>query len=334
MEARVNALVAAFVDDVLGCDPNSDEYRGRVTDIAGIGAREIAATSQMSRRSLDRPMRGLRGSLGAKSPLAKDLAELRRIFDDLDPARYDLDEPGPRRVLGVIPAGNRLRAYVDRYAQAQDRIDEIVASLEEGNSGLRQENAAIDQEQRSLRMQIESLRQYAFMTERLDATLDARLAAIDATDPGRATALREDILLPVRIRRRDILTQLAVVSQGYAALGIVKRTNDDLIGAVRAATTTTVAAVRTAALVAQAIANRRAVEEQIDAVNDAIDGMGEGGPSRIDVDALQRSWTSVFTALDQINSYRRSALASMPAAVAALSAPVSQDAKDAAQRLG
>ena len=155
VEAQVNALVAAFVDDVLRSDIDGDEFRGRVTSVAGIGAREIATTSQMSRRFLDRPLHGLRGSLGAKSPLAKDLAELRRIFDDLDPARYDLDEPGPRRVLGVIPAGNRLAAYVERYAQAQERIDEIIASLEEGNSGLRQENAVIDQEQRSLRMQIE-----------------------------------------------------------------------------------------------------------------------------------------------------------------------------------
>jgi uncharacterized protein YaaN involved in tellurite resistance len=175
-------------------------------------------------------------------------------------------------------------------------------------------------------MQIESLRQYAFMTERLDETLDTRIAAIEATDPGRATALREDILLPVRVRHRDILTQLAVVSQGYAALGIVKRTNDDLIAAVRAATTTTIAAVRTAALVAQAIGNRRAIGEQIDAANEALGGLGEGGPSRVDVDALQRSWTSVFTALDQIDSYRRSALASMPAAVAPPSMPATADA--------
>ena len=155
------------------------------------------------------------------------------------------------------------------------------------------------------------------MTERLDESLDARIAAIDATDPRRATALREDVLLPVRVRRRDILTQLAVVSQGYAALGIIKRTNDDLIGAVRAATTTTVAAVRTAALVAQAIANRRAVEEGLDAIDDALDGKVEDGPSGIRPGRVAASWTSAFTALDQIDTFRRSALASMPAAVAA-----------------
>ena len=55
---------------------------------------------------------------------------------------------------------------------------------------------------------------------------------------------------------------------------------------------------------------------------------------RIDLDALQRSWTSAFTALDQIDSYRRSALASMPAAVAALSAPVTPEPQDSALRLG
>ena len=87
VEAQVNALVAAFVDDVLTSDIDGDAFRGRVTSVAGIGAREIATTSQMSRRFLDRPLHGLRGSLGAKSPLAKDLAELRRIFDNLDPER-------------------------------------------------------------------------------------------------------------------------------------------------------------------------------------------------------------------------------------------------------
>ena len=305
-----------------------------MTSVAGIGAREIATTSQMSRRFLDRPLHGLRGNLGAKSPLAKDLAELRRIFDDLDPARYDLDEPGPRRLLGVIPAGDRLTAYVDRYAQAQERIDEIIASLEEGNSGLRQENAVIDQEQRSLRMQMESLRQYAFMTERLDESLDARIAAIDATDPRRATALREDVLLPVRVRRRDILTQLAVVSQGYAALGIIKRTNDDLIGGGprrnddHGCRRPDRGAGRPgdrepASRRGGTRRHRRCARRQ-----------GDDGPSAVDLDALQRSWTSVFTALDQIDSYRRSALASMPAAVATLSAPVSPDAKDSALRLG
>ena len=68
-----------------------------------------------------------------------------------------------------------------------------------------------------------------------------------------ADAVRADALFPVRQRRQDIMTQMAVSVQGYMALDLVRRNNLELIRGVDRAQTTTVAALRTAVIVSQAL---------------------------------------------------------------------------------
>ena len=76
------------------------------------------------------------------------------------------------------------------------------------------------------------LRQYAYLAQRLDDALTARIAAIEATDPERAKVLKEDMLFSVRQKNQDLLTQLAVSVQGYLALDIIRRNNLELIKGV------------------------------------------------------------------------------------------------------
>ena len=60
------------------------------------------------------------------------------------------------------------------------------------------------------------LNQYVYIAERLDAQLAARIAELEATDPVKAKALREDVLFYVRQKHQDLLTQLAVSIQSYS----------------------------------------------------------------------------------------------------------------------
>lgn len=337
---RIERMVGAFVEGLASTDVHSDEYRRGVADINGIGQREIVATSEMSNRLLDRPVRAMNGILEGKAPVSKSLIDLRHSVEDLNPARYDLSRGGPRKVLGVIPFGDRLRSYFDRYEKAQGHINGIVNALGQSRTELERDNAAIAQEQRSLWTEMETLRQYAFMAQRLDETLEASIDGIASTDAARARALREDILFPVRHRRQDILTQLAVATQGYAALRVVEKNNEEVIRAIQTATTTTVAALRTAVMVAQALTSQRLVVDQLKAVNDVTSGMIEGTSSLlreqsaevqtqatsagVDLAALQRAWDSVFAALDQIDAYKLSALDAMKVTVRELSTQVTR----------
>lgn len=88
--ARIDALVAAFIDSVTSLDAHGEEYRRRIVDVNSIGEREVIATSEMSNRLLDRPVRAMTGILEGKAPIARNLVELRHTVEDLNPARYDL----------------------------------------------------------------------------------------------------------------------------------------------------------------------------------------------------------------------------------------------------
>src|SRR3546814_19706400 len=72
---------------------------------------------------------------------------------------------------------------------------------------------------------------------------------------------------------------MAVTVQGYLALDLVKKNNVELVKGVDRASTTTVAALRTAVTVAQALVGQRLVLEQITALNtttaNMIDSTGE-----------------------------------------------------------
>jgi uncharacterized protein YaaN involved in tellurite resistance len=335
---RIDGVVDTFVASITDLDVHGDEYQRRVNDINGMADREIQATSEMSNRLLDRPVRAA-GGLGGSgdAPVAKSLLELRRTVDQLNPARYDL-RAGPRRLLGFIPFGDRLRAYFQRYQKANTHIQGVVAALRDGAAELEKDNAAISQEQKALWTQMETLRQYAYMAERLDTAIEAKITAIEASDADRGRALREDVLFPVRHRRQEILTQLAVALQGYAALRVVEINNRELIRAVRTATTTTVAALRTAVMVAQALTTQKLVSDQVKAVHDVTSTMIEGTSTLlrdqaamveqqatspgVDINSLQRAWDNVFAALDQIDTYKLRALDAMNVTVKQLSEQV------------
>ena len=185
---------------------------------------------------------------------------------------------------------------------------------------------------------METLRQYTYMAEKLDLGLEAQINHLAIGDPERARVLQEDILYPVRRRRQEILTQLAVAVQGYAALRVVEVNNRELIRAVRTATTTTVAALRTAVMVAQALTNQKLVSEQVKAVNETTSAMiestssvlreqtatveGQAASPGIDMGSLQRAWDNVFAALDQIDTYKLRALEAMKITVRDLSEQV------------
>jgi uncharacterized protein YaaN involved in tellurite resistance len=274
-----------------------------------------------------------RGGLSEGSDVSKALRSLRRQVEELDPARQGALRP--RRILGVIPFGNRLRDYFARYQSSQGQLNAIIRALQDGQAELSRDNVAIEQEKASLWATIERLRQYAYLAQKLDAALAARIAEIEATDPDRARILREDFLFYVRQRVQDLLTQLAVDVQGYLALNLIRKNNLELIKGVDRATTTTISALRTAVIVAQALADQRLVLDQITALNSTTSELIESTStllrqqstavneqataSTIDVTKLQAAFDNVKATIDEIDGFKLKALDSMARTVESLS---------------
>ena len=313
-QAKLDAKVDSFVDELIALDANSPEFGEKVDQITNMGRKEIAAAAGQSNRFLDRPVR----SMDENSAIGADLSELRRTVEDLDPGKRG-DLTSRRKLFGIIPWGNKLRVYFDSYKSAQSHIAAILQRLASGKDELIKDNAAISVERQKLWDAMGNLEQMIHVSKALDTKLEEKAVELEATDPDKAKAIKETALFYVRQRTQDLLTQMAVSVQGYLAL--------DLVKGVDRASTTTVGALRTAVTVAQAMTNQRLVLGQITALNETtanmIDSTGEmlrtqtatihqqAAASTIPIETLQRAFQNIYDTMDEIDRFKLEALGSM-----------------------
>src|SRR5262245_7517819 len=127
------------------------------------------------------------------------------------------------------------------------------------------------------------------------------------------------------------------------SLDMVRRNNLELVKGVDRATTTTVAALRTAIIVSQALADQKLVLDQINALNTTTSNMIESTAetlreqgtavhehavsSTIDLEKLQAAFQNIYAALDEIDTYKVAALDTMQKTVDALSKEIDESKK-------
>jgi uncharacterized protein YaaN involved in tellurite resistance len=332
-KSKLDAKVDAFIADLVASDANSPEFGKKVDQLTNMGRKEIMAASGMSNRFLDRPIRAMDKEAG----VGANLAELRRTVEALDPGKQGKLSKG-RKFLGIIPFGNSMKRYFESYESAQGHIQAVLGHLGSGKDELLMDNAAIDVERQKLWEAMGQLEQMIHISRTLDGKLEDKAAELDATDPAKSKALRESALFYVRQRTQDLLTQMAVSVQGYLALDLVKKNNVELVKGVDRASTTTVAALRTAVTVSQAMANQRLVLEQVTALNSTTAGLIDStgtmlrdqtgkihemaASSTIPLETLQRAFQNIYDTMDNIDTFKVKALENMKQTVTTLSTEV------------
>jgi uncharacterized protein YaaN involved in tellurite resistance len=332
---KLDAEVDSFVQVMTQLDPRSAEFQDKVKAVHGAGDAEVAQSAAMSNRMLEKPMRTLEsGAVSETSQVSRSLLDLRRLVEELDPSKQG-DLFAPRKLLGLIPFGTKLANYFDRYTSAQGNIQRVINALHNGRDELERDNAAIEEEKVNLWNLMQRLEQYVYVLKGLDRKLEDKALALDGSDAARAKVLREDVLFYVRQKSTDLLTQMAVNIQGYLALDLIRKTNLELIKGVQRATTTTVAALRTAVMVAQALNNQKLVLDQVSALNSTTSEMiqatskllkkqtaavhGQAASSTIEVEKLKAAFRNIYDTMDMVADFKSKALDSMGKTVAALS---------------
>jgi uncharacterized protein YaaN involved in tellurite resistance len=333
---KLDRLVDTYLDGVTSLDLQGPEFRRKVEDVRTLGDEDIRKSAAVSNTLLEKPLAAMNeGGLTQGSSVSKSLLELRRTVEDLDPAQQG-DLFSPKKLLGILPfgAGDKLRDYFGKYQSSQTHLNRIIQSLYSGQDELRRDNAAIIGEQQRLWETNGRLRQYLYMGHQLDAKLVERIAAIEATDPQRANVLRQDLLFYVRQKVQDLATQLAVGVQGYLALDLIRKNNLELVKGVDRATTTTVSALRTAVIVAQALADQKLVLDQITALNTTTGNIIESTSqmlrdqsgrvneqavsSTVSLEQLQHAFANIYATMDEIDTFKLKALDNMGRTVASL----------------
>ena len=131
--------------------------------------------------------------------VSKSLLALRKQVEDLDPQKQGGNLLSPRRLLGVIPIGDRLVDYFHKYQSSQSHINAIIISLYDGQDELRRDNADIEQEKANLWAIMGRLRQYAYLAA----------AARHGADGARSPRSRRPIPTGPRSSRRTCSSRCA-----------------------------------------------------------------------------------------------------------------------------
>jgi uncharacterized protein YaaN involved in tellurite resistance len=320
-----------FVAELSTLDVRSPEFAVLLDRVLVLGETDMKAAAQVAGRLLDRSLAAL-AEPGGHKRVTGGLSELRRTVRELDPK--DLRKLTGRKVLGLIPLGNSARGLLARFRAADAPLDDVVLELRGGQDELRRDNAAVRGERERLWAVMTRLSSDALLASAMDEAVDQQARIVELSDPQRATALRADVLHPVRQRHQDLLTQLAVCAQGYLALDVIRRGNDELIKGVDRAVGTTVTALRIGMVVAAALADQREVVDRIDAVRGLTDGLLRANADllalqgndiqriastpAVGVDAIRASFDQVYATIDAIDTFKARAAENMAGTVSAL----------------
>ncbi|XAS76791.1 toxic anion resistance protein [Dermatophilaceae bacterium Sec6.4] len=335
-QTEIERKAQAFVTDLTSMDMKAPAFTEKVNSIVLMGDSDIKRSSEVSNRMLQRPA----AQVGDKSPQGKvstTLIDLRKTVTDLDPNRADLK--GMKKVLKWLPGGGKIENYFAKYQTAQAHIDAIIRSLASGQDELRKDNASIEMERGNMWQAMQKLGEYNQLATALDGAIEQKIAELQVQgNTEDADIMKSDVLFAVRQRRQDIMTQMAVSVQGYLALDLVRKNNQELIRGVDRAQTTTVAALRTAIIVSQALAQQKLVLDQITSLNSTTSNLIEStslqlkqqgaeinqqaASSGIEIDKLQAAFDNVFQTMDAIDTFRSQASANMATTITALQGQV------------
>jgi len=337
-QAELQTRASAFAIELAALDVRSPEFAKKVESITALGDREMRESANVSSRMLERPAAAVsaakgRGGNDAQTRVASTLSDLRLQITELDPNRADLT--GIKKVLKWIPGGNKIDSYFAKYQSAQSHLDAIVRALASGKDELGKDNASIEVEKSHMWTLMGKLGEYNELATALDVAVEDQVRILESQ--GRtedANTLRADALFPIRQRRQDIMTQMAVAVQGYMALDLIRKNNLELMRGVDRAQTTTIAALRTAVIVSQALARQKLVLDQITGLNAATGDLiqrtseqlkiqgaqinEQAASATVSVEKLQAAFDNVFQTMDAVDSFRAQAVDSMALTVNAL----------------
>lgn len=308
-----------WVGHVAALKPKTPEFQEQIRAIQNVARAEITQTASASNRFLQASLQQAKagGGSGHAVEVSRTLVDLRSKVEELAPSNQSF----MTKLARMIPGGKQVQRYFRQYESNQEQLNEIMLQLERGQDMLRKDNAALGVERKGLWDAMGELKKLGALLSELDAAVVRKIDDLKAAgDLQSAQALESDVLFAVRQRHADVQTQMAVSVQSYLSMDLIQDNNLKLVDGVERAKTTTMTALRTAVVVAQALENQRIVLDQIDAVNRTTNSMidetsrmlrentgriqEQAVNSGVSLETLQRAYDNVFATIDQVESFR------------------------------
>lgn len=319
---KVDEQVRRFIEALEKEDLHSEPFKAKLDSAFQLGRQEISIAAGLMQGSLMQ-----RNFVGATdTPAYKAIAAIRGQLDELNPGK-DGDLLQPRKLLGIIPFGNKLEAYFRKFESASSQLQTAMTQLYAAKDDLQKDVIDIEATRGKLWDAMQALAAAARFARTLDARLAERVEQLKASDPLKAKALEQEVLFYARQNLADIQTQQAVCVNGYLALDVLKKTcREMMIGCDRVATTG-MSALAVAQTVARATGNQIEVMQMLQGVNktigDLIHQTGTALNQHVDqtaefaanpmlgIQQIQSMFDQTFQAMDAMDNFRSQAIATM-----------------------
>lgn len=322
VKLQIGETAKGFIQDLKKFNPQSPEYLAKVREVQTLAYAESNTTTQGSSRMLDRATSSIAGAKRSGSDtslkVASTLGELRSTIEDLSP---NSSKKGIARFIAKLPGGNKINRYFERYESARGQLETIVSSLEDGRRDLELDNNDLVQEKANQWDNMLRLREYIMLAGALREELETEIMSLKtAGNIEAAHALETDMLFAVNQRYQDLVTQVTVATQGYMAMELIRKNNTELIKGVERTQHTTLTALRTSVIIAQALDQQKVILDQIDATNEATNRIivstgqalrqqtervhAQASSSGVSVEALQKAHEDIFATINSIDSFK------------------------------
>jgi uncharacterized protein YaaN involved in tellurite resistance len=329
-ETRASALSQAdqFNADLLHMDVTSGDFRARLDSAFRLGRKEIGDSALLTGKFMEKNFVS-----DTDNPAFKVMNEMRGLFESLDPGKEG-DLFSTHKILGVIPFGNRLQAYLQRFDNASGSLRQLIDNI----YGVEDELARDDQElfatMNKLLDAMTKLKAVDIFIDHLDQTLTATVAKLKTTDPARAKAIEQEVLFYARQASMDVKTQMLVCINGYKMLEGLRKTGRELRNGCDRMATIGMSSLSIAVTLARAQGYQMKVMDALKQGSAAIEGLMASTAKMfgdhvdrlvefqsnplIGVQTLKSSFDTVFAGLDKLDEFRSKSIESMGANITLL----------------
>jgi len=321
-QAALDQKADQFIDALMKADVNSADFKQKLDQAFALGREEISvAASLLQGRLMERNFVDAAGT-----PAFQAISELRGHLDDLNPGK-DGDLLQPKKLLGIIPWGNKLQSYFRRYQSAATQIKACMTQLYAARDDIQKDIADVDGQRQKIWNGMEKLSEAIQFAKLLDEKIASRVEGLKATDALRARALEQEVLFYARQNLTDMLTQQAVSINGYLALDVVRKTGRELMNGCSRVATTGMSALAVAQTVARATGNQVEVMDMLNSVGGTIGKLIQQTGEQLNnhvtattefaknpmlgVDEIKRMFDQTYKAMDAMDNFRSEAITVM-----------------------
>lgn len=308
------------------------EFSEMLKNIENYGLEDVERASTAASGILSRSSARSKGSEG-KTKALSSLADLRDVVEDLSPHGKDLSPV--KKIMGLVPGGNKVRKYFQKFESADQQIEAVYQGLDAGEDGLRRDIAEIFVERKNMLGHVQSLAEKMRVMDQMNAEVDTQIADLEGKgEMEKAKVLKTEVAFAVKQRRQDLATQFGVSAQAFMSLELVEKNNRELVKGVERAKSVTLTALRTAMMVSEALEGQKATLKQLAVVKDHTEGLmrqnaqmlqdntlkihENATESVIDPKVLEESFQAIEKTVDAIEKHKESANSAMDATTARL----------------